>query len=76
MQNKNNLLGHAEYVFDKRNIMGGRGGYICKERECFDKLLLKRRDGLAKEFRCRVEIGDRERLWRDFFEITGEKSSR
>ncbi len=67
--------GHSELVVDKRNAMGGRGGYICKERECFDKWLRKGRGGLAVGFRCCVEIGDRERFWREILEITGDKPS-
>jgi hypothetical protein len=67
--------GHAELVVDKRKTVVGRGGYLCKQRECFDKLLRKGRGGLAGGFRCRVEIGDRERLWRDILEITDDKPS-
>ncbi|NOS35605.1 MAG: hypothetical protein GQ522_03100 [Deltaproteobacteria bacterium] len=47
---------------------------MCKERECFDKVVRRGREVLAGGFRCRVEISDRERLWSDFVEIAGENS--
>ncbi|MFQ5328917.1 MAG: YlxR family protein [Thermodesulfobacteriota bacterium] len=65
----------AELVVDKRQRLGGRGVYICNERECFDRVVQKGREGLARGFRYRVEIGDREKLWSDFLDVTSKKLS-
>jgi len=46
-------------VWDKKQRMEGRGGYLCPRQECFE-LAIKRR-GFQKAFRHNVEVN--EGLW-------------
>jgi len=65
----------AALVVDRDKRLGGRGVYLCNERECFDMVVRKGRDLFARGFKRRVEIGDRERLWSAFLDVAGKKLS-
>ena len=38
--------------YDASSKANGRGAYICKTRECFDKL--RKSDGISRAFKCKV----------------------
>ena len=41
-----------EFVFDPKNKFGGRGAYVCKSAECYEKLCKQK--ALNRAFKCDI----------------------
>lgn len=51
----------GKIVVDREGVMGGRGGYVCRDRECVRKAC--RGDRLGRAFRRPVRSCSAESLW-------------
>lgn len=61
----------GEIKLDLTGKAAGRGAYVCKNAECFEKL--KKRKGLNRAFGCEVDASVYDSLQSQIAEICGEE---
>ena len=49
-----------EYIIDEKNKLGGRGAYVCRDKECIDLTIKKRL--LNRSFKTNIDVQIYEKL--------------